>query len=84
MDTNKNELVLLNEQYGISILPIEREEFEGFIKVNDCDFAKLNACFREVPQMLKSMNDARFYSGSYKVIYEKGFQISKKRECRYD
>lgn len=78
MDTTKNELVLLNKQYGMSILPIEREEFKGYIKVNDFDFAKLNACFRDVPQMLKSMNDTRFYSGAYKVIYEKGVGVLQK------
>lgn len=78
MDTNKNELELLKEQYGMSILPVEQEEFKGYINVNVCDFVKLNACFRDVPQMLKTMNDARFYSGSYKVIYEKGLGVLQK------
>lgn len=48
MDTNKNELIVLNEQYGMTILPVEQEEFKGYKRIADSDFAKLNACFRDI------------------------------------
>lgn len=78
MDTNKNELIVLNEQYGMTILPVEQEEFKGYKRITDSDFAKLNACFRDIPQMIKTMNDTRFYSGSYKVIYDRGLGVLQK------
>lgn len=78
MDTNRNELVLLNEQYGMSIQPVTQDNFKGYKKVSDSDFAKLNACFRDVLQILKNINDTRYYSGSYKVIYDKGLGVLQK------
>lgn len=74
-----NGLILLNEQYGMTIDSIkDDEDLKGFKKVSDSDFARLNACFRDVPQMLKTMSDSQYYSGSYKVIYDKGLGVLQK------
>lgn len=72
-------LILLNNQYGMTIDPVkDDEDLKGFKKVSDSDFARLNVCFRDVPQMLKAMNDSQYYSGSYKVIYDKGLGVLQK------
>lgn len=74
-----NGLILLNEQYGMTIDSIkDDEDLKGFKKVSDSDFARLNARFRDVPQMLKTMSDSQYYSGSYKVIYDKGLGVLQK------
>lgn len=78
MDNSKNEMILLSNQYGMTIQPVENEEFKKYKKVSDSDFARLNACFRDVPQMLKNLNDTRYYSGSYRVIYDKGLGVLQK------
>ena len=78
MDTPKNELLLLSNQYGMFIQPVRNEDFRQYKKVSDSDFAKLNACFRDVPQILKELSDARYYSGSYRVIYDKGLGVLQK------
>lgn len=70
---------ILNNQYGMTINPVnEDEDYNGFKKVSDNDFARLNACFRDVPQMLKSIYDSQYYADSYKVIYEKGLGVLQK------
>ena len=78
MDSSQNELLLLSNQYGMSIKPVRNEDFKQYKKVSDSDFAKLNACFRDVPQILKELNDARHYSGAYRVIYDKGLGVLQK------
>lgn len=79
MSESKNEIILLDEELGLSIVPIEQDEsFKRYTKVSKDDFAKLNACFRDVPYMLKELNDARFYSGTFKVIYDKGLGVLQK------
>lgn len=79
MEENINGLVLLDEKLGLSIVSIKEDElFEGYTKVNTDDFVKLNACFRDVPHILKNLNDARFYLGSYKVVYDKGLGVLQK------
>lgn len=79
MSESKNEVILLDEELGLSIVPIEQDEsFKRYTKVSKDDFAKLNACFRDVPYMLKELNDARFYSGSFKVVYDKGLGVLQK------
>ena len=78
MDSSQNELLLLSNQYGMSIQPVRNEDFKQYKKVSDSDFAKLNACFSDVPQILKELNDARHYSGAYRVIYDKGLGVLQK------
>ncbi|MCR0176100.1 hypothetical protein [[Clostridium] innocuum] len=77
MGEHKNELILLNE-YGLSVQPTENDDYTNYKKVDKDDFAKLNACFRDVPQILKSLNDVRYYSGTYRVIYDKGLGVLQK------
>ncbi|MCD8508698.1 MAG: hypothetical protein LRY73_01535, partial [Bacillus sp. (in: Bacteria)] len=38
-------------------------------------FQKINACFQNVPFVLKNINDANYYSGTYKVVYDKGLGV---------
>ena len=57
MDSSQNELLLLSNQYGMSIKPVRNEDFKQYKKVSDSDFAKLNACFRDVPQILKELKN---------------------------
>jgi hypothetical protein len=74
MDNKDNLLKVLDDKYGISIAPVEdSEEYDSYKKISDDDFAKINACFQNVP--LKSINDGNYYSGTYKVVYDKGLGV---------
>lgn len=76
MDNKDNLLKVLDDKYGVSIAPVEdSEEYDSYIKISDDDFAKINACFQNVPFVLKSINDANYYSGTYKVVYDKGLGV---------
>jgi hypothetical protein len=76
MDNKDNLLNVLDDKYGISITPVEdTEKFDSYKKISNDDFAKINACFQNVPFILKSINDANFYSGTYKVVYDKGLGV---------
>jgi len=73
------ESTVLDEKLGLSIVPVKQDEsFKEYIRVNADDFERLNACFRDVPYILKNLNDTRFYSGSYKVVYDKGLGVLQK------
>jgi hypothetical protein len=73
MDNKDNLLKVLVDKYGVSIAPVEdSEKYDSYKKISDDDFAKINACFQNVPFVLKSINDANCYSGTYKVVYDKG------------
>lgn len=79
MDINNEKLIILNEELGVSLAPVEQDEsFKGYTKLDADDFAKINAYFRDVPYMLKNLNNAHFYSGSYRVIYDKGLGVLQK------
>lgn len=76
MDNKDNLLRVLDDKYGVSIAPVEdSEKYDSYKKISDDDFAKINACFQNVPFVLKSINDANFYSGTYKVVYDKGLGV---------
>ncbi|WP_121614390.1 hypothetical protein [Mesobacillus foraminis] len=76
MDNKDNLLKVLDDKYGVSIVPVEdSEEYDSYKKISDDEFAKINASFQNVPFVLKSINDANYYSGTYKVIYDKGLGV---------
>ena len=76
MDNKDNLLKVLDDKYGVSIAPVEdSEKYDSYRKISDDDFAKINACFQNVPFVLKSINDANYYSGTYKVVYDKGLGV---------
>ncbi|PUB10587.1 hypothetical protein [Paenisporosarcina sp. OV554] len=73
MDNKVNLLKVLDDKYGVSITPVEdTEKYDSYLKISNDDFAKINACFQNVPFALKKFYDANYYSGTYKVVYDKG------------
>lgn len=76
MDNKDNLLKVLDDKYGISIAPVEdTEKYDSYKKISDGDFAKFNASLQNVPFVLKSINNANYYSGTYKVVYDKGLGV---------
>lgn len=79
MDNKDNLLKELKDKYGVSVVPVEdSEKNDKYKKISDDDFAKLNAYFQNVPYYLKSINDANYYSGTYKAVYDKGLGVLQK------
>ncbi|MEK3980627.1 hypothetical protein MKY37_16495 [Psychrobacillus sp. FSL K6-2836] len=76
MENTDSLLKVLDDKLGISITPVEdNQKYDRYNKINNDDFAKINACFQNVPFFLKSVNDANYYSGTYKVVYDKGLGV---------
>lgn len=76
MDNKDNFLTVLENKYGVSITPVEKsEKYDNYTKINDDDFVKINACLQNVPFLFKSIKDANYYSGTYKVVYDKGLGV---------
>lgn len=72
-DNEKNLLELLKDTCGVSITSVDdSEQHNNYTKISDSDFSKINACFQNIPYILKEVHDAQFYSDTYKVIYDKG------------
>lgn len=76
VENEYNLFKVLKDKYGVSVVSIEdAEKLDSYKKISDDDFAKINACFQSIPLYLKSINDANYYSGTYKVIYDKGLGV---------
>lgn len=76
MENEDNLFKVLNDKYGVSVVSIEDTgKMDSYKKINDDDFAKINAYFQSIPFYLKSINDAKYYSGTYKVMYDKGLGV---------
>lgn len=76
MENTDNLWKKLNDKLGVSITPVEdNEKYDNYKKISNDDFAKINTYFQNIPFLLKSINDANYYSETYKVVYDKGLGV---------
>ena len=76
VENEDNLFKVLDDKYGVSVASIEEsEKNDGYKKISDDNFAKINASFQNVPLFLKSINDGNYNSGIYKVVYDKGLGV---------
>jgi hypothetical protein len=76
VENKENLLKVLEDTYGVSITPVaDTEKYDSYKKISKDDFAKVNACFHDVPFFIKSITDAIYYTGTYKVVYDKGLGV---------
>lgn len=69
---------IVNEEYGITILPYDGEDNcadDEYIKIDKDSFARFSAGLHELPQVLKSIYDQSLVTGTYRVVYDKGLGV---------
>ena len=73
MNESNIALDLMDRKYGVRIEQIENgESHEEYDKISKEDFSRINACFSDMPYILKELYDSKYYEESFKVIYDKG------------
>jgi len=67
---------IVEENKGITIAPLQDViDTDNYIKLSDEGFARINGAFNDIPYVLKMLYDTNQFSGTYKVVYDKGLGV---------
>ena len=64
---------LMEEDFGVKVDVIDKDySYKGYEKISGSDFAKINACFRIVPDLVKNVAVAKTFEETYRVMFDRG------------
>ena len=64
---------IMEADFGVKVDRLDKEyTYRDYEKVSGSDFAKINACFRIIPDLVKNASVANMFDGTYRVMFDRG------------